>query len=109
MRAIGRAPLTIAREVKADGARECYRIWPAHQRARACTKRPKSAKLDDPVLCDDMARRVLVLRRDPSSPPSEFPSDPTMQISHETIYQSPYVQGAANFAENWSDACARDA
>ena len=45
-RALGRAPSTITREVKANGGRECYRIWPAHQRARACIKRPKSAKLD---------------------------------------------------------------
>jgi IS30 family transposase len=95
-RALGRAPSTITREVKANGGRERYRIWPAHQRARACTKRPKSAKLDNPVLCekvtswleefwspDEISRR---LRR-------EFPGDPTMQISHETIYQSLYVQG----------------
>jgi IS30 family transposase len=95
-RALGRAPSTITREVKANGGRERYRIWPAHQRARGCTKRPKSAKLDNPVLCgkvtswleefwspDEISRR---LRR-------EFPGDPTMQISHETIYQSLYVQG----------------
>jgi IS30 family transposase len=95
-RSLGRAPSTVTREVKANGGRERYRIWPAHQRARACTKRPKVAKLDDPVLCakvttwleefwspDEISRR---LRR-------EFPGDPTMQISHETIYQSLYVQG----------------
>jgi len=95
-RALGRAPSTITREVKANGGRESYRIWPAHQRARACTKRPKAAKLDNPALCekvtswleefwspDEIARR---LRR-------EFPDDPTMQVSHETIYQSLFVQG----------------
>jgi IS30 family transposase len=82
--------------VAANGGRAGYRIWPAHQRARACTRRPKAAKLDDPVLCekvtswleefwspDEISRR---LRR-------EFPDDPTMRISHETIYQSLYVQG----------------
>jgi IS30 family transposase len=95
-RALGRAPSTITREVKANGGREGYRIWPAHQRARACAKRPKPAKFDNPVLCekvtswleefwspDEIARR---LRR-------EFPDDATMQVSHETIYQSLYVQG----------------
>jgi IS30 family transposase len=95
-RALGRAPSTVTREVTANGGREGYRIWPAHQRARACSKRPKTAKLSDPVLCekvttwleefwspDEISRR---LRR-------EFPGDPTMQISHETIYQSLYVQG----------------
>src|SRR5674476_757892 len=95
-RALGRSPSTVTREVAANGGRASYRIWPAHQRARACIKRPKSAKLDNPVLCekvtswleefwspDEIARR---LRR-------EFPGDATMQVSHETIYQSLYVQG----------------
>ena len=95
-RALGRAPSTVTREVKANGGRGSYRIWPAHQRARACTKRPKTAKLNNPTLCekvtswleefwspDEISRR---LRR-------EFPGDPTMQVSHETIYQSLYVQG----------------
>jgi len=96
-RALGRAPSTITREVKANGGRESYRIWPAHQRKRTCTNRPKAAKLDNSALCekvtswleefwspDEIARRV---RR-------EFPDDPTMQVSHETIYQSLYVQGS---------------
>ena len=95
-RRLQRSPSTVSREVAANGGREGYRIWPAHQRARACTRRLKAAKLDDPVLCekvttwleefwspDEISRR---LRR-------EFPHDPTMQISHETIYQSLYVQG----------------
>jgi IS30 family transposase len=95
-RRLNRSPSTVSREVAANGGRAGYRIWPAHQRARACTRRPKAAKLDDPVLCekvtswleefwspDEISRR---LRR-------EFPDDPTMRISHETIYQSLYVQG----------------
>jgi len=95
-RRLQRSPSTVSREVAVNGGREGYRIWPAHQRARACTRRPKASKLDDPVLCekvttwleefwspDEISRR---LRR-------EFPADPTMQISHETIYQSLYVQG----------------
>ena len=93
---LGRAPSTVSREVAANGGRENYRIWPAHQRARACSLRPKPAKLDNPVLCekvtawlealwspDEISQR---LRR-------EFPDDPTMRISHEAIYQSLYVQG----------------
>jgi IS30 family transposase len=94
-RALGRAPSTVTREVKANGD-EDYRVWPAHVRARDCAKRPKRGKLSDPVLCakvttwleefwspQEIARR---LKRD-------FPGDVTMNVSHETIYQSLFVQG----------------
>ena len=93
---LGRSPSTVTREVKANGGRENYRIWPAHQRARGCAQRPKRSKLDDPSLCaivtswleelwspDEISRRLCL----------EFPDDPAMQVSHETIYQSLYVQG----------------
>jgi IS30 family transposase len=95
-RRLERSPSTVSRAVVANGGREEYRIWPAHQRARVCTRRPKRAKLDDPALCekvttwleefwspDEISRR---LRR-------KFPDDATTQISHEAIYQSLYVQG----------------
>jgi len=51
-RSLKRSLSTISREVAANGGRESYRIWPAPQRARACTRRPKVAKRDDPVLCE---------------------------------------------------------
>lgn len=93
---LGRSPSTVTREVKVNGGRECYRIWPAHIRAHECTKRPKLSKLSNEALCakvtiwleslwspEEIAHR---LRKD-------FPHDPTMQISPETIYQSLFVQG----------------
>jgi IS30 family transposase len=93
---LGRAPSTVSREVAANGGRENYRIWPAHQRARACSRRPKPAKLDDPTLCEKVTEWLEALW----SPDEisqrlrrEFPDDPTMRISHEAIYQSLYVQG----------------
>jgi IS30 family transposase len=49
-RALGRAPSTVTREVKANGDGD-YGVWPAHVRARECAKRPKRGKLSDPVLC----------------------------------------------------------
>lgn len=45
-RSLNRSPSTVTREVGANGGRECYRIWPAHQRARLCTKRPKATTFD---------------------------------------------------------------
>jgi IS30 family transposase len=95
-RKIDRSASTVSREVAANGGRANYRIWPAHQRAFACTKRPKPSKLSDPVLCakvtswlqefwspQEIAQRLRL----------EFPGDPTMHVSHETIYQSLFVQG----------------
>jgi transposase, IS30 family len=95
-RRIGRSPSTVTREVAANGGRMGYRIWPSHTRARECARRPKAARLDNPVLCakvtawleafwspKEIAKRLVM----------EFPDDPTMRVSHETIYQSLFVQG----------------
>lgn len=45
------SPSTVTREVAANGGSTHHRIWPVHVRASECAKRPKVAKLDEPVLC----------------------------------------------------------
>ncbi len=93
---LGRSVSTISREVEANGGRRRYRCVRAHVRAYERARRPKAAKLDHPPLCqlvtewltefwspDEIAQE---LRR-------EFPDDPMMWVSHETIYQSLFVQG----------------
>jgi IS30 family transposase len=88
---------TVSREVASNGGRDDYRPSVAHQLACARARRPKATKLATcPLLLatvtewlenlwspDEIARR---LRR-------EFPDDPMMWVSHETIYRSIYVQG----------------
>jgi len=95
-RQLGRAPSTVTREVKANGGRDAYRVWPAHVRAHEATKRPKTAKLDHGPLCDKVTQWLTQLR----SPEEisnrlvmDFPNDSTMRVSYETIYQSLFVQG----------------
>jgi IS30 family transposase len=95
-RALGKSPSTVTREVKANGGRDAYRVWPAHVRARACTRRPKPSKLVKGPLCDKVTKWLKKLW----SPEEianrlhhDYPDDPSMQVSHETIYQSLYVQG----------------
>jgi IS30 family transposase len=93
---LGRATSTVTREVASNGGRQDYRAWQAHSHARQCSKRPKSFKLGHRPLCDLVSEWLVELW----SPEEiserlrfEFPDDPMMQVSHETIYQSLFVQG----------------
>lgn len=82
---------TVTREVAANGGRDGYAAWNAHQRDREAAWRPKPCKLRagrllDEVTkrleqlwsADEIARRLLL----------DFPDDPEMWVSHETIYRS---------------------
>ena len=93
---LDRAISTVSREVAANGGRERYRATLAQVRARERARRPKAAKLSCPRLAgqvrewlqelwspQEISRRLRV----------EFPDDPLMWVSHETIYQSLFVQG----------------
>jgi IS30 family transposase len=93
---IGKATSTVSREVAANGGRQEYRAWRAHQRARAQSRRPKPFRLSGALL----AAQVTQWLQDWWSPQEishrlrmEFPDDPMMHVSHETIYQSLFVQG----------------
>jgi IS30 family transposase len=95
-RSLGRAPSTVTREVAANGGTDRYGAWRAHCRAETSSKRPKAAKLAHPPL----VRQVSTWLEKLWSPKEiaerlrlEFPGDPMMQVSHETIYQSLFVQG----------------
>jgi len=95
-RRLGRAPSTITREVAANGGQDGYRAWGAHCRAKASSRRPKPSKLDHPPL----VRQVTAWLEKLWSPEEiagrlriDFPDDPMMHVSHETIYQSLFVQG----------------
>jgi transposase, IS30 family len=94
---LGRAVSTVSREVARNGGRSHYRAWRAHDAAFSRARRPKAAKL---VACPDLAARVAEWLLEWWSPVqiasrlrSEFPDDPMMWVSHETIYQSLFVQG----------------
>lgn len=93
---LGRHCSTVSREVAANGGRERYSAWAAHQRARSAAQRPKRCKLREGPLRDEVARKLIELwSPDEISRrlPLDFPDDPEMRVSHETIYQSLFVQG----------------
>jgi IS30 family transposase len=94
---IGRPVSTVSREVARNGPRGFYRGLLAQARAERRARRPKAARLAvngelRGWVQDKLERRwspeqiSVALRR-------EFPGRPEMQVSHETIYQSIYVQG----------------
>jgi IS30 family transposase len=94
---LGRAPSTVSREVAHNGGRANYRALRADQGAWERAKRPKPAKL---MACPRLRCQVERLLEERFSPRqiSHFlarthPMDPELRISHETIYQSLYVQG----------------
>ncbi len=93
---VGRAVSTVSREVATNGGRVEYRAWRAHRCAAEQARRPKAAKLAHPPL----AKQVTAWLEEWWSPEeiagrlrTEFPDDPMMWVSHETIYQSLFVQG----------------
>ena len=94
---IGRSVSTISREVAKNGGRQHYRAVRAHRRAARCARRPKTSKLAaSPALRRAVEESLLELWSPEQIAQQlrlEHPGDPMMQVSHETIYQSLFVQG----------------
>jgi IS30 family transposase len=94
---LGRSSSTVSREVANNGGCDRYRAVAAHRASRRRAKRPKAMKLEAcPRLCG-VVEDKLSLWWSPAQVllwlTSEYPDDQEMQVSHETIYQSLYVQG----------------
>jgi IS30 family transposase len=95
-RHIARATSTVCREIAANGGRADYRAWRAHQHAYASARRPKPYRLAAGMLCDrvsDGLRQFWSPEQVSKRLRQDFPDDPLMRVSHETIYQSLFVQG----------------
>ena len=94
---LGRAPSTVSREVKTNGGHLGYRATVAHRASRRRAKRPKATKLAEcPRLCEAVEEK-LDLWWSPGQISRwlirAYPDDEEMRVSHETIYQSLFVQG----------------
>ena len=95
-RRLGRAPSTVSREVRRHGARATYRAGEAEARAWAQARRPKRCKLSvNRRLCRLVAGR-LSLNWSPQQIAGwlkrRYPKRSGMQVSHETIYRSLFIQ-----------------
>lgn len=95
-RQLGRAPSTISREVAAS-ERVAYRAWISDERAERLAARPKPLKLESSGPLQRQVEEWLALEWSPRQIAKrlrlKYPDDPTMNISHESIYKAVYVQG----------------
>ncbi len=95
--ALGCSVSTVSREVTDNGGRKAYGAWAAHKKAFANSRRPQATKLADHGPLRDRVAELLVECWSPKQISArlriDFPDDPMMRVSHETIYQSLYVQG----------------
>jgi IS30 family transposase len=95
---LGRSPSTISREVLRNSrGRRQYRALAAQGQAQHRAARPKTAKLAGNGELRGLVQARLKQKWSPEQVSvmlrREFPDHPEMQVSHETIYQSVYVQG----------------
>jgi IS30 family transposase len=96
-RRLGRAPSTISRELRRNADRRGgYRATTAHALAYDRASRPKPAKLATNLALRIKVEQDLACRYSPEQIAGrlrvEFPDQPEMWVSTETIYQSLYVQ-----------------
>jgi len=93
---LGRAPSTISREIRRHGGATAYRAAAADAAAWQRSRRPKLCRLAQrPKL-----RRVVEAKLRADWSPQQiaawlmasFPDDPSLHVSHETIYRTLYVQ-----------------
>jgi IS30 family transposase len=100
--ALGRSPSTVSREVNANGGPRRYRAARADVQAWARASRPKSCKLADNPVLRAIVEEKLQRRWSPQQIAGwlqlTYPKSPEMQVSHESIYRTLYVQsrGALN-------------
>ena len=91
-----RAPSTVSRELTSNGGRLSYRAYRAEQAAWRRARRPKPAKLLSWPQLRQVVEAKLVSHWSPQQIAGwlaqTYPGDREMQVSHETIYMSLFVQ-----------------
>lgn len=95
-RTLRRAPSTISREIIRNAGPNRYRALEAEARAWQQAKRPKRCRLATTVRLRAVVTATLRANWSPAQIAGwlviEYPETPSMQVSHETIYRSLFVQ-----------------
>ncbi|WP_246209632.1 IS30 family transposase [Cellulosimicrobium composti] len=92
---LGRPASTVSREIARNGGRAGYRATRADQRARREARRPRVPRLAS----DERLRTTVLSRLELDWSPQqiaawlrrEYPDEPGMWVSHETIYRAVYL------------------
>ncbi len=95
-RGLSRSPSTISREVGRNGGQETYRATEADSRAWDNGLRPKQCRLRQNTRLREIVAEKLKLNWSPQQISGwlkkEYSTKKTMQVSHETIYRSLFIQ-----------------
>jgi IS30 family transposase len=95
-RDLGRSPSTVSREIRRNGGGQTYRASWADRRAWDRALRPKPCRLAHHAPLRWRVAQKLTLQWSPAQIAGwlkqRFPTDPDMQLSHETIYRSLFIQ-----------------
>jgi transposase, IS30 family len=93
---LGRSPSTVSREIKRNGGCSAYRASRADTRAWERALRPKPCRLACSAELRWRVAQKLALQWSPEQISGwlkrQFPADQGMQVSHETIYRSLFIQ-----------------
>ena len=93
---LGRAPSTISREIRRNGGCSAYRASEADTRAWERALRPKPCRLARRAGLRWRVAQKLALQWSPEQISGwlkrQFPADQSMQVSHEAIYRSLFIQ-----------------
>lgn len=110
---LGRSPSTISREIHRNRTLvrgNQYRYGPhvAQSRTDARRPRPKPGKMSLNPLLRDYVQHGLDRRWSPEQISHQlrrdFPDDPEMRVTHETVYQALYVQGRGELRRELAQA-----
>jgi IS30 family transposase len=93
---LGRAPSTIGREIRRNKSQRGYRAHSAEYRAEGRARRPKPCLLER----NERLREAVIEKLQCNWSPrqisgyliEQFPDDPSMRVSPETIYRSLFIQ-----------------
>jgi IS30 family transposase len=95
-RDLGRAASTITRELRRNGGRSAYRAKDAEDSAWHRARRPKRCRIaSNPRLRSFIAEKLAAQwapQQISCRLKKEYPTEPEMHVSHETIYRTLFVQ-----------------